>query len=170
MAGYINVDSNEEFDPDLQLDFRNIKDYFEPDTADEILIVHAIGYLTLWECEDFLRNCHAILKIDGILIIETPNFDKCINKVSKDFDSYVEGVRGIIGFGMDHLQARESYTPYSFSWNPRHLSRILEIAGFKSISELPPQTHVKWRDMRIEASKKELPIWKKIQKTLRLKL
>lgn len=163
LDGYINIDSDSSFNPDLILDLRNLSNYFKPDSIDEILMVHVIGYLSLWECEEFLQDAHKILRPNGTLIIETPNFDKCVQKVDKDFDNYLEAVRGIVGFGLDHFEDKKKYVPYSFSWNAIHLSNYLKVAGFKSIKILPPTSHVMWRDMRIEASKRERSAWKKIK-------
>jgi hypothetical protein len=99
-----------------------------------------------------------LLKPSGRLIIETPNLEQAIKKIidaGSNFNDHLEGVRAFHAFGIDQLEKRERYIPYSFSWSPTHLVKELQSVGYENVSVLPAKHHSPWRDMRVEALKKK---------------
>lgn len=155
LPGYINIDNNPEVRADLHMDIMALDSAFAPASVDEILMIHSFNYLNLWQALDFLRKAATLLCSEGVLVIETPNMLKAIDKICSSFgenvSEYLEGIRALHAFGMDQIERRECFMPYAFSWSPWHLEVELKRAGFSNVTLLPPQTHVAWRDMRIEA-------------------
>lgn len=156
--GYFNIDSNPDAKTDFCINFLQIDRIFQPATVSEILMLHSLDYLNLWQARDLFAKAHRLLKPGGKLVIETVNLENAIQKILSsidNFDEYLEGVRALHAFGVDQLQRKEVYTPNAFSWTRWHLTGELNNAGFGSVQILPAQTHVPWRDMRIEAHKNQ---------------
>ncbi|MCC6952992.1 MAG: glycosyltransferase, partial [Deltaproteobacteria bacterium] len=154
-SGWINVDRDPGARADIHAPIEDLNKYFAPSSAREALAVHALNYLRLWEARAFFRSMHRILEPGGKLVLETVNLERAIEKISQskeNFPEYLEGVRALHAFGLDHLEANEPYYPNSFSWTPWHLERELQLAGFSKIEFLPPTMHGQWRDMRVEAT------------------
>ncbi|BEH11549.1 MULTISPECIES: hypothetical protein [Geobacter] len=154
--GYFNIDANPAAKTDFCINFLQIDRIFLPDTVSETLMLHSLNYLNLWQARDLFAKIHRLLKRNGILIIETVNLEKAVEKIISsigNFEQYLEGVRALHAFGVDQLQRKEIYTPNAFSWTPWHLTAELKNAGFGAVEVLPPQTHARWRDMRVEARK-----------------
>jgi hypothetical protein len=153
--GYINVDSDHESKADLKVDYMSIGNYFPIHSIDEVTIIQAINYITLWQARDLLAILHKIIIPGGLLVIETIDIERCIEFISdnirNDFDGYLEGVRGFIGFGIDNLIERRPYTGNLFNWSYWHLSEELFYSGFLNIKRMEPRYHNPKRDMRIEA-------------------
>ncbi len=160
LQGYINIDGYIGAKADIYLDFKKVGKFFLPFSAHEILMIHSISYLNLWEARDFFRTVHGLLKEGGNLIMECPDISNCSRKLleagsSETFNpDYLEGVRGFYAFGLDNLAERRPYYPYAFGWSGWHLKQELEEAGFREVVLTEPKTHEKsWRDLRIEARK-----------------
>jgi len=155
----INIDRDPNVRSDISTDYTNIDQLFAPQSIASITLNHSIGYLPIWEAQDFFKKAKRLLKPGGKLVIETPNILKAIEKIQTSVASisngeiaeYIEGVRAFHAFGVDDMQTKNSYTPYSLSWSPEHIKHELQSAEFSQIKILPPQTHSMWRDMRVEA-------------------
>jgi hypothetical protein len=158
LQGWVNVDLNPKLKPDLVCGFNEIHTHLPHESVDEILMLHSISYLRLWEARLFLRNMLNILKKNGILIMEFPDILKCskmMQNANENLDEYLEGVRGIYAFDLDQIRRMESFTPYAFGWSAWHMKQELLSAGFKDIAIENPETHGKriLRDTRIIAKK-----------------
>ena len=156
--GWINVDISADSAADIVVDFREIKNYFEQGTIDEIVMIHSISYLRLWEARELLTDLWSILKKSGRLILEFPDIAKCAENLIRsegNIPEYLEAVRGIYAFGMDQITRREKFITYAFGWAAWHIKYELEVAGFSAVQIKDPQTHDQmiWRDTRIEAIK-----------------
>lgn len=153
--GWINIDRQPGPAVDLVSDIRELSTHFAPGSCASIHLMHAINYLTLWEARDFFRTARALLGPGGDLVIETADAAaaarRFLDAMGGDFDSYLEGIRAFPGFGLDHLEQRERYTPNSMAWTPWHLGGELLAAGFAHVQQTEPRTHAKWRDCRVEA-------------------
>lgn len=152
---YVNIDADSDALCDIKTDYKNICNYFKPATVEEILMIHSISYLNLWEARLFFNNAFQILQPGGKLIMELPSIEKCAAHLIKhkdDIDAYVEGVRGIYAFDLDMINNKKKYHPYAFGWSGWHIEHELRTAGFTDVKIMEPQTHGNpWRDIRIEA-------------------
>jgi predicted O-methyltransferase YrrM len=154
LPGYINIDTDHASAADLVLDFTKIDQMFAPGSLDEVLMIHSLNYLRLWEARDLFRVIRKLLTSTGKLVIETPNVVQLIERIrtsAGNTSALLEGIRGFHAFGMDQIENREAFNPYAFSWTPEHLMSELHAAGFSDVQILAPQTHSAWRDMRVEA-------------------
>ncbi len=156
--GWINVDISADSVADVVADFREIKNYFEQGTIDEIVMIHSISYLRLWEARELFTDSRSILKKGRRLILEFPDIAKCAENLLRsegNVPEYLEAVRGFYAFGMDQIARREKFVTYAFGWAAWHMKHELEAAGFSSVQIKDPQTHDRmiWRDTRIEAVK-----------------
>jgi hypothetical protein len=163
--GYVNIDVDPKANSDLQMNCMDIElrmsalsDYgvVKPVIIDEIVMIHVINYLTLWEARDFFEMAYRVLEPGGVFIVETVDANKCVNMLQKySCDSeYLEGIRGLVGFGIDHLIERRNYEPHKFIWTYRHMCAELTLAGFDNVACMPPVYHNPQRDMRVEGWKK----------------
>jgi len=159
--GYINIDSDPASKADIVCDMREVSRYFAAQSVQEIAVIPALNYLRLWEAQQLFCDFARILRPAGRLIIETVDVEKAAEKVTLSagnrFDDYLEGIRNFHAFGLDTIQRRESYLPNHMSWSRDHLTKELNVAGFKIVHIMEPQVHVpppgvlRWRDMRVEA-------------------
>lgn len=159
LNGWINIDIDKEILSDLTIPFTDIGKHFNNNTIDEVMMLHSISYLNLWEARLFFIDLFAIMKNNGRLILEFPDIVKCshflIKNNGNNFDNYIEAVRGIYAFDLEQIKNRNNYIPYAFGWSALHISKELRNAGFSKISIENPKTHgeLLWRDTRIVAIK-----------------
>lgn len=162
---WINCDIQPQNKSIFKFDITNSDDleWLGGQEADLITCNHVIGYLTLAQADNFFRACHKCLSIGGSLIIEFPDLKKLLLMLSEldyksdtlDFD-YVEVIRAIYAYdNKDAMLTNFSMKTYITGWTSDYLCHRLELAGFKHLSILSPQTHDKrvHRDTRIEAFK-----------------
>jgi hypothetical protein len=157
LDGYVNIDSSPSASADVYMDFSELKSAFAATSVSEILMIHSLSYLNLWEARAFFRVAHRLLQTDGKLVLELPSIEKCsehLLQAKNHFDAYLEGVRGIYAFDPSEIQNRTTYTPYAFGWSEWHLERELRAAGYTRFEVLSPKFHEQpWRDFRMEATK-----------------
>lgn len=164
LKGYINIDVSTNSTADMVFDIRNIDKFFKKDTIVEILTIHTISYLRLFDTRHFLSACFNILIPSGKLIIEFPDIVKCSrmivnnnNIVSGSGDiyvQYIEGIRGFYAFDLDQIKNKVRFTPYTFGWSANHMKYELMNIGFRQIFISDGNAHEKpQRDTRVEAVK-----------------
>ncbi len=158
LDGWINVDGNPASAADVVMDFRRIGGTLAAATVDEVMMIHSLSYLRLWEARDLLATLHEVLKPGSKFIAEFPDVEKCalaIGRAGKDVTSYLEAVRGFYAFDPGQIARRRPYTPYAFGWAAWHLEQELKAVGFAAAETRPPLTHgaLAWRDSRVEATK-----------------
>ncbi len=156
--GYVNIDADPSANSDLRLDFIDIESAFPPATVAEVVMIHSLSYLRLWEARDLLAALGRLLEPGGRLVIEVPDLSKCARRALEtegDVAGYLEAVRGLYAFDLDQIARRAAFVPYAFGWSSWHLTLELERAGFRDVCVRDPQTHDGrvWRDTRIEAVK-----------------
>ena len=155
--GWVNIDREAGPGVDRVMDIRELGQHFAPESCRAIHLMHAINYLTLWEARAFFRTCLALLEPGGELVMETVDAasaaERILSAMGRDFDAYLEGIRGFPGFGLDHLHSEQPYTGYSMAWTRWHMALELRQAGFASCVAGEAQTHSRWRDFRMQAVK-----------------
>lgn len=118
--GFINVDLDPKFNPDLVADCRFLTDHFNPDSVDFIHAGHFIEHVPYSDGLRIVKQCHTILKTFGSLLITVPDYTKCQDV------SIEEAERVILGSG-------EHQSLYHIG----RLKQLLQAAGFKVWAELP---------------------------------
>lgn len=157
LDGYINIDGDPRACADFYLDFSELEDTFSAGSSSEILMIHSLSYLNLWQARNFFGVAHRLLMPGGKLIIELPSIEKCADHLIKsqgDLQAYLEGVRGVYAFDLSEITNKIAFTPYSFGWSAWHLEQELHAASFSDVVVGEPQFHQQpWRDIRVEATK-----------------
>ena len=157
LDGYINIDGDRRACADFYMDFDELGDAFSAGSAREILMIHSLSYLNLWQARNFFRVAHHLLTADGRLVIELPSIEKCATHLLEskdDLPAYLEGVRGVYAFDLTEITNQIAFTPYSFGWSAWHLEQELRDASFSKTVVTEPQFHEQpWRDIRVEATK-----------------
>ena len=127
--GYINVDLRITDATDV---ICSIIDLPWPDKSVSVIeSYHVIEHVSHKKIKRMLSEWYRVLKPEGKLILECPNFDMAVRE-------YLAGNEGrlINIFGQQRFNG--DYHHYGF--NPLRLARILEEIGFKSIQNLIPQS------------------------------
>jgi hypothetical protein len=154
---YVNIDLSSDSLADVVSDFKDIYKLYPKNSVSEILMVHSISYLRLWEAKDFFNECHYLLKEGGKLLMEFPDIEKCAVKLTKsknDYPNYIEAIRGVYAFDLDQIKKKESFYTYPFGWSAWHIELELKKTGFNDITCSDGLLHDnKWRDTRVEAIK-----------------
>lgn len=157
LDGYINIDGDPHACADFYMDFCAVGEAFAKESISEVLMLHSLSYLNLWQARDLFVSVARLLKPGGRLVIELPDIENCARKLlesTDDLPDYLEGVRGVYAFDLSQISNKTPITPYAFGWSAWHLRKELGEAGFHSIELHPPQFHGQpWRDIRMEAIK-----------------
>ncbi len=158
--GWVNVDASASSAADVVMDMRALATRFPRASVREVALVHSLQYLRLAEARDLFRALFELLEPGGRVAIECPSAESAARKLlSSEGDpaGWLEGVRALHSFGLDDLAARRAFAPGAFAWSPWHLRLELEGAGFAEVREKPAETHVAWRDFRMEARRPASP-------------
>lgn len=158
LDGWVNIDGSRDSTADLVCDFKVVGSLFKEGSVEEVLMVHSISYLRLWEARIFLKEIHQLLQPGGKIVFEFPDVEKCskvILDAQQDPEKYMEGVRALYAFDLTQIEKREAYHPYTFGWSAWHLLTELRALGFRDFVISEPLTHGNrnWRDSRVEATK-----------------
>jgi hypothetical protein len=158
LEGWINIDINPKVQSDICCDLLSVRNHFSANSVDEMMLLHSISYLRLWEARIFFDDAYRMIKPSGRLILEFPDISKCAKSITENehnINDYLEAVRGIYAFDMGEIKNKVSYYPYAFGWSSWHILMELKKSGFNQILINDPQTHGQrlWRDTRIEAIK-----------------
>lgn len=157
LEGYINIDADPQACADFYMDFGELGAAFTKDSVSEILMLHSLSYLNLWQARELFLTTHELLTSGGKLIIELPDIENCARKLlesTKNLTEYLEGVRGVYAFDPSQITNKTPITPYAFGWSAWHLEQELLDAGFRATEVHPPEFHGQpWRDIRMEATK-----------------
>lgn len=152
IEGYLSCDFADNYSgnpPDVVCDVRKLP--FDADSVDEILAVHILEHLYVWEAEATILEWKRVLKPGGKLIIEVPCLDKIINRFIK-----FEGAPPI-NLGMWGLYGDPSYKDermtHRWCYSSNQLRALLDQCKMSDITEEEPKYHVAIRDMRFEATK-----------------
>lgn len=78
-TGYVNVDFNQPCD--LLFDLSNFPWPWSNESCDEILMLDFLEHFSYRKTEDILHECWRILKENGSLIVQVPDFEHCSNAI-----------------------------------------------------------------------------------------
>lgn len=134
---------------DVYCDIRNMD--LGRDSVDEIFLSHVLEHFVKWEAQDAIRNWYTVLKKGASLIIETPDFLRCVLMLFHFQKKYRKNARSqFYGNQKDRLE----YETHRYVWDARELKKELLSIGFSSVIVThKTKTHKKFRDMRVIATK-----------------
>lgn len=120
-------------------------------SVDEIFTAHTIEHFTRWETLRILQDWHRSLKPGGLLVIEMPDFWRCVLWLFHPLPKYRKVARDqFYGNQWDELE----YETHRYVWAAGEVRRVLRELSFSSVRITHrTETHYPGRDMRIEARK-----------------
>jgi len=78
--GYINIDCRKLHGIDIVLDLEREKLPYDDNSIDEILAKDIVEHFSFRNVENVLKEWHRVLKPDGLLVIQTPDFEQIASK------------------------------------------------------------------------------------------
>ena len=152
MPGYINCDLESNWStikPDVVCDVTKPLPF--PDNhADEILAVHVVEHIHLWEVPKMLEDWMRVLKPGGAIDLEMPCMEKILLNFFKEPLSSRKTFWGL--FGDPGYENPDMVHKWCYS--VPMIMDILERVGFREVQHLePPRFHFKDRDMRVRGQK-----------------
>lgn len=143
IKGYINVDNGIMF-PNAKVDVNtDIRNYDrENDSVDKILLSHVVMYFRPEDLEPLLVKWNGWLKKEGVIEIETINFDMLLDYAKQNDKS----------FGLDCIFGTESTKTHQWGWNITRLRDLVIKSGFKNI-EISDGSKNPARDFKLIAIK-----------------
>ena len=163
--GYVNVDGYDMANHDTSrkgstYDLKaNILEKlpFDDGSIDEIMIIHVMEHFYRWQSISLLNEFRRLLKKGGIVIIEMPDLDRCIEwytsggrcggkTIGTPLGRLNKGFTQFYGNQWDELE----YETHKYVWTQEEIVEEMKKVGF-SITELTNKTkyHMSGRDMRI---------------------
>jgi predicted SAM-dependent methyltransferase len=152
--GFVNVDGYESdrAKPDLVHDLTKPLP-FDDGVADEIHAYHVIEHFHRWEVPVILKDWARVLKPGGLMVLECP----CLNKVLGIFNHFIAKNQAVDGrLTMWALYGDPNYKEpamcHRWCYSTAELTDEMEAVGL-TVESTTPQTHVPFRDMRLEGRK-----------------
>lgn len=134
---------------DVYTDMRSLG--LDDNTITEIFTSHTIEHFTRWETIDMLEDWYRMLLPNGKIIIETPNFNRCLLWLLS-FSSKKRKLAHDMFYG--NQWDRLDYETHRYVWRSKELISELKKIGFRSVEFTKwTQTHYQIRDMRVSAIK-----------------
>lgn len=164
LEGYINIDIDPQFEPDLVADFKEIHLLFEKDSVDGIVMTHSFPYLSYIQALDLVARMCSVLKPKGHLLLQQSDYAKLIKVAAHhphDFEIVKEVWRGLYAFDGMLEFGNVDYAATRLAWEFKHLAHVMTLFGFINIKSfdltLPeePELTAGWRDSVILGEKKE---------------
>jgi len=144
LNSYVNVDHRLTKATDMICDVRKLP--WPENSVDEIVSFHVIEHITLKQAACALKEWHRVLKKNGKLVIECPDFDQTVREY---LDGDSERIYNVYG------RDRFSGDLHQFGYNFPRLKKILEEIGFRNVLQRPSTDyHSKYEpSIRVEATK-----------------
>ena len=154
--GWLNVDVNDRFAPDLVAPVDSLP--MLPDASCAVIeSCHLFEHLTPSQAKAALREWRRLLVPGGELQLELPNLARCVKLIGTDMDGFDLGMISLFGYPPE-VDEQGAPQLHKWGWTPESLTAELTRAGFENIQVVPiTQTFRKAarfnRDMRLVASK-----------------
>lgn len=140
LEGWLNCDLH---DSDMDMDIRELP--FQDESADEIMAIHCVEHFYIHDILKVLKDWHRVLKTGGRMTLELPCLDKILQHFA-DGSPNKFTLMGLYGDPGSHRHGEPAL--HKWCWSRAEFRKLLEKAGFSSITEQEPQNHVPSRDMR----------------------
>lgn len=145
ILGYINIDLDPQYKPDISCDAGNLS--FEKDTVDSILASDILEHFKRNQTKKVLENWYKVLKPGGQLIIKTPNLESIIDAYKTGQIPAEEMERKIYGNQETILNCHYS------GFTPEYLKNLLTSIGFKVFKISVHLDGGDWSNMGIRCQK-----------------
>lgn len=154
-AGWVNVDVNPQFEPDLVADAHALP-ALDDRSCEVIESCHLFEHLTFTQARGALREWRRLLAPGGELRLELPNLERCIALIGTEMDGRDLGMISLFGYPPE-VDEQGPPQLHKWGWTPTTLTAELRAAGFDDVREEPiTQTFRKAakydRDMRLVAT------------------
>lgn len=152
--GWVNVDVNEQFAPDLVADAHSLPTLPDGSCA-AIEACHLFEHLTPTQAKAALTEWRRLLAPGGELLLELPDLDRCIALIGTEMNGYDLGMISLFGYPPE-VDAEGAPQLHKWGWTPTTLRAAMLAAGFDDVEEVAiTQTHRPAarfdRDMRLVA-------------------
>lgn len=78
------------------MDFRYLHDVFATESVAEVMMIHWLSYLNLWQARDLFRCLYDLLEPEGKLIIELSDITHCARKILEAGQSESDYLKDIV--------------------------------------------------------------------------
>lgn len=132
--------------------YQDIRSLGLPDgSVEEIFCAHVIEHFPRWEALDILRHWYDVLQPGGQLVIETPDFRKCVLWLFHPKRAKRELARTqFYGNQWDRID----FETHRYVWTLKEMQAALTECGFRQVQgDHRAHTHHAGRDMRVVATK-----------------
>lgn len=143
LEGWINIDNfdYEKNDSsrtasiyDIKADIRNLD--VPDETVDSILLVHVLEHFVRWETVSLLKHLFVKLKPGGSLIVEMPDFDKCIEWYLRGREApHIKTPLGIKNMGQTQFYGNQwdelDYETHRYVWSLTEFVSVLCEIGYE---------------------------------------
>lgn len=145
VPGFVGVDIK---DADVQADIRHLP--YADESVDEIMAIHVLEHFFMQEIVAVLKEWKRVLKRDGVFAVELPCFDKVCDAIirNKKRDPGFDRVVLAALYGNPKTHADGLPAVHKWCWSKHDMKHLLEIVGYRNVTEEEPIYHVKDRDMR----------------------
>lgn len=166
LPGWVNIDKFD-YDPadtsrtgsdyDIQADICDLP--VRDGTVDQILLVHVVEHFTRWQTIDNLRHWKSKLREGGLLLVEMPDLDKCIEwYLSGEKAPHIKTKLGPLNMGYTQFYGNQwdelDYETHRFVWRMQDFLQALRDTGFWIVEgHHNAQFHQPGRDMFVVAGK-----------------
>ncbi|MDC0490310.1 methyltransferase domain-containing protein [Paracoccaceae bacterium] len=121
---------------DIKMDIRQLD--LPDNSADKILLVHVMEHFVRWEALKMIRHWYDKLKPGGVLIIETPDLDKCIEWYLKGKDApHMQTPLGTLNMGFTQFYGNQwseiDFETHRYVWTKPELKRVQLEVGFSNV-------------------------------------
>lgn len=126
--GYINIDIRKLPNVDLVLDIEHNKLPYTDESVEEILAKDIIEHFSFRNIRNVLKEWYRVLKKGGILIIQTPDFERIADKFFKgEINGWYELSYWLFG-AQDHQE-----NTHKAIFTKSELKKLLEEIGFEVV-------------------------------------
>jgi len=158
LEGYVNFDTVKVVRGDKHTDVigdaRNILDFFEPESFDEIMCCHVLEHFRPKDGKKLIQDCHKLLRSGGTLVVECPDVLKMIQMWNEKNATFGDppSIRKLLTFfyGWDKDQWRD-YGFHQYGYTEDTASELLTTCGYEIIKKCEGRMHGRRaRDFRVE--------------------
>lgn len=125
MDGYINIDCQEGYSPDIVSDINNLK--YDNNSIDEIYMSHVLEHMIVSKANEAVENCYKWLKKDGLFYVAVPDLTKVCRALASGDD-------GLITFYWIYGGGGGGCMSHYWGFTERRLVKVMNDFGFEKVS------------------------------------